>query len=393
MTRLRDLPTPALLLDLDVLEANVRSMARRAERLGVRLRPHVKTHKCVEVARLQRDAGARGITVSTLEEARVFADHGFDDMTWAFPVIPGRIGEAREVDRRARLRLLVDHRRAVKELERAGHPFHVWLEVDPGYGRSGVDPGGDALLEIGGALAASEVLVFDGLLSHSGQAYGARSPGELAAAAEEERGVMVGAARRLLEAGVEVPALSVGSTPSMSRAEDLTGVDEARPGNYALYDRTQMALGACSAGDVAATVLATVVSSRPDAGRSVVDAGALALSKDPGPTPRPDASDGGPGRKPAADGQDARGHGGGSGAAGEPHMGALLEDFSSRRLRDDARLISLSQEHGLVDRALPWGEKVRILPNHACLTVACFDALHVVRGEEVLDRWTVHRER
>lgn len=390
MTRLRDLPTPALLLDLDVLEANVLSMARRAERLGVRLRPHVKTHKCVEVARLQRDAGALGITVSTLEEARVFADHGFDDMTWAFPVIPGRIGEAREVDRRARLRLLVDHRRAVKELERAGHPFHAWLEVDPGYGRSGVDPGGDALLEIGGALAASEVLAFDGLLSHSGQAYGARSPEELAAAAEEERSVMVGAARRLLEAGVEVPALSVGSTPAMSRAEDLTGVDEARPGNYVLYDRTQMALGACAAGDVAATVLATVVSSRPAEGRSVVDAGALALSKDPGPAP---ASDGGAGREGGPDGEDARDDGGGSSAAGTAHMGALFEGLSSRRLRDDARLVSLSQEHGLVDRALRWGDKVRILPNHACLTVACFDAFHVVRGEEVLDRWTVHRER
>lgn len=346
-------------------------MAGRADRLGVRLRPHVKTHKCVEIARLQRDAGAGGITVATLEEARVFADHGFGDLTWAFPVIPGRIGEAREVDRRARLRLLVDHRGAVKELERAGHPFHVWLEVDPGYGRSGVDPASDALLEIGGALAASEVLAFDGLLSHSGQAYGARSPDQLAEAAEEERRVMVGAERRLLEAGVEVPALSVGSTPSMSRAEDLTGVDEARPGNYALHDRTQIELGACSAADVAATVLATVVSSHPERERSVVDAGALALSKDAGPPPGPDAD-------PEAVG---------------PHMGALFEDLRARRLRDDARLVSLSQEHGLVDRALAWGEKVRILPNHACLAVACFDAFHVVRGEEVLDRWTIHRER
>ena len=361
--RLADLPTPALLLDLEVLEANVRGMADRADRLGVRLRPHVKTHKCVEAARRQRDAGARGITVSTLEEARVFADHGFGDMTWAFPVIPGRIGEAREVDRRARLRLLVDDLRAVEALERAGPPFHAWLEVDPGYGRSGVDPASDALLEVGRALAGSPVLAFDGLLSHSGQAYRGRSPGELAAFAEEERRVMARAAARLREAGLDVPAVSVGSTPAMSRAEDLTGVDEARPGNYALYDRTQVELGACSVGDVAATVLATVVSSRPGRERSVVDAGALALSKDPGPD-----------------------------GAG-PHMGGLFEDLSADRLRDDARLVSLSQEHGIVDRALPWGEKVRILPNHACLTVACFDAFHVVRGQEVVDRWTIHRAR
>ncbi|HKK07527.1 MAG TPA: alanine racemase [Gemmatimonadota bacterium] len=367
MTSVRDLPTPALLLDLDVLEANLERMASRATELGVRLRPHVKTHKCLEIGRLQRRAGARGITVSTLEEARAFARGGFEDMTWAFPVIPGRIEEAAAIDREARLRVLVDDAGAVDALEASGHPFHVWIEVDCRYGRSGVDPGGPALLELGRRLADSPSLTFDGILTHSGQAYHARGREALAAAAEEERSAMATAAARLRDAGVEVPSVSVGSTPAMSAARSLEGIDEARPGNYAFYDFTQVALGSCSAADCALTVAATVVSSRRGADHCVVDAGALALSADPGPDPRDDG--------PA------------------PSMGRIYEDYGRGTLREDVRLVSLSQEHGIVRGRLPWGSRVRILPNHSCLTAACFDAYHVVTGEEVVDRWPLHRER
>lgn len=364
---IHDLPTPALLLDLDVLERNLRRMADRAERLGVRLRPHVKTHKCPEVAGLQREAGARGITVSTLYEARVFADHGFEDMTWAFPVIPSRLREARELAETVRLRLLVDGPEAVELLEAAGHPSHVWLEVDCGHRRSGVDPESPALVELAGALADSTLLRFDGLLTHSGQAYTARSPWELAAVAEEERSTMAGAAERLREAGIAVPSVSVGSTPAMSAVRSLEGVDEARPGNYALHDYTQVALGACGIQDCAATVLSTVVSSRPGASHCVVDAGALSLSKDRGPG--------------AAAGEDEAG------------MGRIFGEYGNGVLREDARLVSLSQEHGVVDGRLPYGERIRILPNHSCLAVANFDVFHAVRGEEVVGAWRIRRGR
>lgn len=362
--KLDDVPTPALLLDLDVLESNLAGMARRARELGVRLRPHVKTHKCLEVGRRQLEAGARGITVATLEEARAFAAAGFDDLTWAFPVVPGRLEEAREVETEhgARLRLLVDDALAVDRLETLGHPFHVWLKVDCGYGRAGVDPDGEGLLELAAALEGSSTLTFDGLLTHSGQAYAARGPDALAAVAEVERSVMVAAADRLREAGVPVRAVSTGSTPGMSHAADLAGVDEVRPGNYALYDRTQAHLGACEVRDVAVTVLASVVSSRPGAGHCVVDAGALALSKDAGPADAPSS------------------------------MGEIFAD-RGRREPGGARLVSLSQEHGIVSDRLPWGERVRILPNHSCLTVACHDRFHVVRGEEVVATWRIHRER
>jgi D-serine deaminase-like pyridoxal phosphate-dependent protein len=361
--KLSDVPTPALLLDLDVLEANVERMARRARELGVRLRPHVKTHKCVEIGRRQREAGAEGITVSTLPEARAFAEAGFRDLTWAFPVVPSRIPGALEIGREARLGLVVDSREALEAVERSGGEFPVWIAVDAGYGREGLPPDHPELVELARALEGSATLEPAGLLSHSGQAYAGRSPGELARAAEEERAAMVAAADRLRDAGHPPPALSVGSTPAMSRARSLEGVDEARPGNYVFHDRTQVALGSCGLEDVALTVAATVVSRRPDLGQSVVDAGALALSQDPGPQ-------------------------------GEPFsMGEIFADHGEGRLREDARVVSLSQEHGVVDHPLPWGERVRILPNHSCLTAACFDEYHVVRGDRVVDRWAVHRKR
>jgi D-serine deaminase-like pyridoxal phosphate-dependent protein len=335
-------------------------MQERCDALGVALRPHVKTHKCVEIGRMQRERGARGVTVATLEEARAFADAGFDDVTWAFPVIPGRIGEAREIAERATLRLLVDSAATAEALERARFPFHVWLEIDSGDHRSGADPEADATLELARALADSPTLVFDGILTHAGHTY--RAVGEAArrAVAGEERDVMARLASRLRAAGIEVRGVSVGSTPGMTAVDHLDGVTEARPGNYAYFDATQVALGACEVGDCALTVLATVVSSRHD--HAVVDAGALALSKDTGPS---------------VDG---------------PSMGRLVANYAEGTLRAE-RLASLSQEHGVVDGPLEVGSRVRVLPNHSCLTNACFDRVHAVRGDDVVDVWRVHRER
>jgi threo-3-hydroxy-D-aspartate ammonia-lyase len=362
--RISDLPTPALLLDLDRLEANLACMAERAATLGVALRPHIKTHKCLEIAERQRALGARGITVSTLHEARVFAEHGFDDITWAFPVILAQLEEARTVSGLATLGLVVDGFEAVAALERIGHPFPVWLKVDCGYHRAGVDPQSAASLDLARHLHASTTLRFAGILTHSGHAYHAYARGERAAIAEQERRLMADFAERLRAAGIAVPSVSVGSTPAMTAAQRLDGVTEARPGNYALYDYTQSVLGSCAVTDCAATVLASVVSSQPGAAHCVIDAGALALSRDTGPEHGPHAT-----------------------------MGELFADHARGSLYPDRRVTSLSQEHGIVNARLPVGERVRILPNHACLTVACFDEYCVVRGDEVVDRWKVWRGR
>lgn len=365
MTTLSDLPTPALLLDLDVLEANLERMAQRAAGLGIALRPHFKTHKCIEIAERQRQHGGSGVTVSTLEEARVLAAHGFDDITWAYPLILSRLPEALEIAERVTLRLTIDSPEACTALERVGPdrvPLHVWLKVDCGYHRAGVDPSSDAAVELARRLAAHPALAFDGILSHSGHAYRGRDRDEIAGIAEQERCVMVELAERLRAADVEVPGVSVGSTPAMTAAKSLEGVTEARPGNYALFDYTQHVLGSCAVEECAATVLASVISCRED--HCVVDAGALALSKDPGPAHAP-----------------------------TPTMGRVFTDPAGRKLDTEAHLISLSQEHGIVDRPLPVGTLLRILPNHACLAVACWDSYRVVRGEEAVATWRIWRAR
>jgi D-serine deaminase-like pyridoxal phosphate-dependent protein len=149
----------------------------------------------------------------------------------------------------------------------------------------------------------------------------------------------------------------------MAHVEGLAGITEVRPGNYALYDLTQVALGACGPADCAGTVLASVVSSSRDRGRSIVDAGALSLSVDRGA------------------------------AHARPSFGRLFDAYELGTLRQNARLISLSQEHGIVDSPLPVGDRVRILPNHICLVTACFDAFYVVSGDTVVDTWRIWRGR
>ena len=176
---------------------------------------------------------------------------------------------------------------------------------------------------------------------------------------------MVETGRALRAAGIEPGVLSLGSTPGMSRVATLEGIDEARPGNYALYDYTQTRLGSCAVSDCAVTVLATVVSARDGSDGAIADCGALALSKDVGPDD-------------------------------PPHYGRLFRDASGGApggALSDHRLTSVSQEHGRLSGRFAVGERVRVLPNHACLTVAHFDYFEVVRGRRVVDRWKIRRTR
>src|SRR5256884_6782025 len=168
---LYDVETPALLLHLDVVERNLTHMATRARQLGVALRPHAKTHKCVELGRLQLEHGARGLTVATLVEAEVFARAGITDLTWAFPIDPGHIAHARRIahDTGATLRVVVDDLGAARAL--AGSGLHVWLKVDCGYHRAGVDPASDYAVAVARGLGRGPGRSFGGVPSPSGHAY------------------------------------------------------------------------------------------------------------------------------------------------------------------------------------------------------------------------------
>ncbi|HEX4629099.1 MAG TPA: alanine racemase, partial [Gemmatimonadales bacterium] len=233
--------------------------------------------------------------------------------------------------------------------------------------RAGVDPASAYALEVARELGREGGgLVFDGILSHSGHAYRTTGKAEAARVAEQERTVMVEFAERLREEGIPVREVSVGSTPAMAAVRDLAGVTEARPGNYVFYDRTMVLIGCCEAADVGVTVLATVVSHQPGAAHIIVDAGALALSKDPGPS-----------------------------HVGPPAMGAV-------RGSPQLTVATLSQEHGLIKAESPAaldgrfevGTQLEIVPNHSCLTVAQFDEYQVVGdGGRVVDRWRIERGR
>ena len=361
-----DLETPALLLHLDVVERNLTVMSARARQLGVQLRPHAKTHKCVELGRRELAHGAVGLTVATLVEAETFARAGLRDLTWAFPLDPTHLPHVRRIvdETGATVRVVVDDLATAQAL--AGSGLHVWLKVDCGYHRAGVDPASSYALEVARELGWERGLVFDGILSHSGHAYRTTSKVEAATVAESERRVMVEFAERLRKEPIPVRGISVGSTPAMTAVRDLTGVTEARPGNYVFYDRTMVLIGCCEWADVGVTVLATVVSHQPGASQFIVDAGALALSKDAGPS-----------------------------------HGNLPQAMGAVKGHPDLTLASVSQEHGIIRAASPAmmdgrfavGERIEVLPNHSCLTVAQFDEFHVVRDGQVVDRWPIARGR
>lgn len=360
-----DVETPALLLNRDVMERNLKEMAGRAKKLGVSLRPHIKTHKCLELGRRQLAHGAQGITVSTLFEAQAFARGGFTDLTWAFPLDRTHIPHVRRIaEGGATLRVILDDLETAKAL--AGSGLHVWLKVDCGYHRAGVDPSSRYALDVARELGAERGLVFDGILSHSGHAYRTRNKKEAAEIAEQERQVMVWFAELLRKDGLPVRGISVGSTPAMVAVESLSGVTEARPGNYIFYDRTMVLIGCCEPRDVAVSVLATVVSHQPGASHFVTDAGALSLSKDLGPG----------------------------------HLG-LEPVFGEVQGHPELTVASVSQEHGVIRAAAPAaiegkfkvGTQVEIVPNHSCLTEAHFDEYVVIDGGRMVDRWHIERGR
>ncbi|MHC4943034.1 MAG: alanine racemase [Planctomycetota bacterium] len=362
--KIMDLETPAFLIDLEKLKRNIRRMQERAKRAGLKLRPHMKTHKTVEIGCMQIEGNSAGITVSTLAEAEFFADAGFADITYAFPITPNKLARAAELTARLKgFHVLLDHRdtadSVIRSAEARNIQYSVFLKVDPGYHRAGVDPVGDESIHIADLLHTSQAVDFSGILTHGGHSYHCRNPGEVGIAAREERSALTGLAQRLAKEGIPCPVVSAGSTPTAVHGDNWEGVTELRPGNYVFFDKFQADIGTCTMDDCAASVLATVAGHYPQRNQLLIDAGSLALSKDPGAA----------------------------------HMHAETV-FGAIPDHPDLEVQSLSQEHGLIGSGaqipfedFPLGCRVRIIPNHSCLTAALFPRYHVVRGEEVIDEW------
>ncbi len=350
MKTIEELSTPAVLVDLSVLESNIARQAERAREAGVKLRPHAKTHKSPQIARMQLAAGAHGISLAKTSEAEVFAREGFDDIFLAYPVVGlGKPERLLALSEEIRLAVGVDSiegARAISQVFAAAkRRLAVRLKIDCGYHRVGVLP--EAALETARRLAELPGLALSGVFTHGGHAYVAPTRDGVAQAARDEGEAVVSVAGELRQSGLGVEEVSVGSTPTARLAMRIPGVTECRPGNYVFHDGSQAALGACEISDCAMTVLATVVSV-PAHGRAVVDAGSKTLSTDP---LRPRAG----------------GHG-------------LVLGTSSR-------IEALSEEHGVVRVAegdsFHVGQRVRILPNHACVISNLHDRLYGVRAGQV----------
>jgi D-serine deaminase-like pyridoxal phosphate-dependent protein len=370
---IQDLVTPSLLLDRVKLERNLERLADHARRLGVVLRPHMKTAKSVDVARRAFPGEPGPITVSTIAEAEYFAGHGFRDMTYAVGMSPASAIRAMELCRRtgAEVKLLLDTVEQADALagmrEATGLTPQVLIELDCDDHRGGLKPDDPKLLEVADrVVAAGADLV--GVLAHAGESYGLNTPEALVAAAENERSATVRAAHILRARGHACPIVSLGSTPTAHFAQDLEGVTELRAGVYMFFDLVQSGVGVCAIDDIAISVLATVIGAKPEKGWVLVDAGWMALSRDRG----------------TANQRIDQGYG-----VVCDEQGRVLEDVIVAQASQEHGILAMRLGSGKSMPQLPVGTRVRILPNHACAMAAQHDFYSVVKGEgpAVESRW------
>lgn len=369
--KLIDIETPAALIDERRMAGNIARLQGHLSALGVRLRPHVKTHKSVALWRRQQALGAQGITVSTLAEADHFFAHGVRDVLYAAGIAPNKFAHALRLRQAGcALTVLVDSvacATALAEFGRAaGQRFDVAIEIDTDEHRAGLKPDARELVEVAAALDGAGARL-TGVMTHAGGSYALSDPAALCAFAERERAGCVEAARRLRAAGHECREVSVGSTPTALSAATLAGVTELRAGVYVFQDLVMLGIGVCTREELALSVLTSVTGHQREKGWVLVDAGWLAMSRDRGTAGQ--AHDQGYGAVRALDGR-------------------WLEELSFR----DA-----NQEHGIlvadpaldVVRRFPLGTLLRIYPNHACATAAAFPRYVLVdeHGRPTSETW------
>jgi D-serine deaminase-like pyridoxal phosphate-dependent protein len=355
------LDTPTLLLDKNKLMTNIKKMSLFAKEHKVNLRPHIKTHKSAEIAKLQLEQGAVGITTAKIEEAEVMADAGITDILIAYPISsPLKINRVIALlEKGVDVKISVDNLEQIKllqkELERTPHSLEVWIKVNSGLNRCGVEPG-TAAVELAQAILFLSRLRVGGIFTHAGHSYGAGRKEELEQIALREANAVVHSADECEKAGIPIKVRSVGSTPTYRMSGVVEGVTEVRPGNAVFFDSIQVGLGVAEFSDCALSVLASVVGVYKD--RIVLDTGSKTLCLDKG-----------------AHGLDS--------VKGFGHVMGYPELTIER----------LSEEHGVAvfeeQTSLRLNDKVCIIPNHACTVVNQFDSYTVVEGERAADEWKV----
>lgn len=374
-TTLFDLPTPSLILDRAKLERNIRRMATAVNSKGATLRPHMKTSKSVEVARLATKGQAGGIAVSTLNEAEYFSNNGFRDIQYAVCIMPDKLERVAAIQGNGtQVKLITDSIEVARAIcakgQELNETFHVQVELDCGEGRSGVLPDSNELVDIARLIDDDPQADFDGIMTHAGHSYGCRTLEQIEEIAEQERSRVVRAAQRVRDRGIECRTVSMGSTPTALHARSFEGITEVRPGVYMFGDMFQAQILSCSYDDLAISVLTSVTSNHPEQDKFLVDAGALALSKDHSTANVPD--DVGFGR---------------------------VNDIAGKPFDPPLNIVRVYQEHGKVPMEhdmslnnLAIGTRLRVYPNHVCMMAAMYNRYYVVDsrigdGLTIVDTW------
>jgi D-serine deaminase-like pyridoxal phosphate-dependent protein len=365
------LETPCLVLDRGKLERNIARMRDHLAKLKVALRPHVKTAKSFDVARLALAGQPGGITVSTLKEAEHFFAHGITDILYAVGITPNKLDHVATLKRRgADITIILDNVESARIVAARGAAlgvtFPALIEIDSDGHRSGVKPGDAVLIEIGRILDGPGAQL-RGIMTHAGDSYNCDTVEKIRAMAVRERDAVAQCAASLRAAGLPCPVVSVGSTPTATYSEDLSGVTEVRAGVYMFFDLVMAGLNVCTLDDIAVSVLATVIGHQPDKNWLITDGGWMAMSRDRG----------------TASQKIDQAYGVVCNLGGAP--------------LDDLLVVSTNQEHGIIGRRgggtldatqYPVGTMLRVLPNHACSTAAQHDRYHVVAGgTEVTAVW------
>ena len=367
-TFFNEVETPAVLLDEARLRANLRVMQGLADRHGVALRPHAKTHKSLEIGRRQVELGASGVTVATVDEALVFLGGGFKSITVARPVISSskwdRLLSATR-DRGAEVRVVTDSKEGIQVAgERAaahGQAVGMFLKIDVGLHRCGLLPEDPRIGQLAGMIHDHRDLEFRGILSHAGHVYASKSEPEAAGVAEAERSNMAAVRTALLADGLPVPEVSVGATPAVLATESFEGITEIRPGNYVFLDLLPVRVGVARVTDVALSVLATVISKNE--GYFVTDAGSKTLTSDTGV----------------------------HGMTGNQGFGLAYPASGFLDSNREMIVEKVSEEHGMVSRNgfdLSIGSKIRVVPVHSC-PVANLARSYVVLTPDGIESWLV----
>lgn len=349
--RINDLETPALLIDREIMMHNLKRMQAMADSHGVSLRPHTKTHKCPNIAKLQLNEGASGICVQKLGEAEVMVQAGVKDIFITNEIVqPTKINRLVKLQGRACVKIAVDsleNAQQVGDIAAASNRVvPVLVDVDTGMKRCGV-PLGPLAIRLAKRVAETKGLRFDGLMTFEGHLYEIRNPRKRKAVAQRtlERFVRLG--KKIRKAGIDVPVLSCGSTPTAEAAASVEGITELQPGNYVFYDLMQVEEGSVSLRNCAQRILTTVISS-PSEKRCVVDAGSKAFVHDQGKFPR------------------------------------ILGDAKGTP-------IDIHEEHLTLRTGAKFriGDKIQFIPYHACTATNMFDQVHIVKGDTVTATWSV----